>query len=339
MTERQAGVPAERVRIIVWIWGTGIADFAAMAQPGLLQSENLPWLVRSGCDVEFAVFSLERDRARAEAAIKGFAEELNARVPGANVRYSLTLTSGYRANSLVDQNPHEIKGVFFEHVVRTAIEKKSLDILAFADMFFGNGSLRNLVVYAQKPRVTLSGNYLRVKREPFIARYEAHRRVTGGADVSNARTVDMALDTLIDAFEASSADRDESASFRTGVSIRHLSDDLYTFTTHVPTPLLCRFEQSDYEFFDSFAWDFHLIDHLWPGMLIAQNRWRAMTSSDQVFFAELNDTTTESGHHRYPTEPGMRFNDDFFRDHLHGRAHQLMLFSLRRERLPGDSGR
>ena len=321
-----------QIRIVAWLWGQGIDDFVTVAQPSLLQPGNVPWLVANGYDVQIAFYSLERDSVRAQAVLKEFHRRLRERSAEGHLTLSLTLTSGIHPALGREETVLEIKSHFFEHTVKTAVATQGCVIFALSDFFFGDGTFRNVVTYAAKPRVSVSAMYLRVKRGAFMTLLGEHAAATGGAPVSNARAVDISLATLIDSFAASLTDVDSNASYRTSLSLRKISDDLYTAATHVPTPLLCRFEPGDEIYFSMFGWNFHFIDHMWPAMLIAQNRWRLMASSDLGFFAELNPSDVESVH-SYPVEPGMLYNDEFFRDNLHGRLHQSILMTLRREPL------
>ena len=332
MVRAAQGTGLNQIRIVVWLWGQGIDDFVAIAQRSLVQPGNVPWLVANGYDVAVAFYSLQRDSERVQTVLKEFHRLVRERSPEGSLTLSLTLTSGVHPDSGRDETVLEIKSHFFEHTVKTAVATQGCVIFALADFFFGDGTLRNMVVYANKPRVSVSAMYLRVKRGAFMQLLGEHAAATGGAPVSNARAVDMSLATLIDSFAASLTDVDANASYRTSLSLRKISDDLYAATTHVPTPILCRFEPGDETYFSMFGWNFHFIDHMWPAMLIAQNRWRLMASSDLAFFAELNPADVESAH-TYPVDPGMQYNDEFFRDNLHGRLHQSVLTTLRRERL------
>ncbi len=316
------------IRFVVWIWDRGVDDFATYAVPSILQDGNLPWLVRNGYAIALDFYTLRRDAARVERLAGNIQTYLAAFGP------STPITATLYAMNEDDRSPFEIKTTFFQVVVKRAVETSSHVIFLFADIFFGNGSIRNIVTYGQKPHVSVSGMYLRVKRDAFSALLEQHRLRTGSSTVSNARLVDMSMDCLIDGMKASIVDTDRNASFTTSGALRAIDDDLFTYTFHAPTPVLFTFEEPDLEFFTRFLWNFYLLDHLWPTMLIAQNRWRVMASSDLFFAAELNAAQLESNLHQFATRDGMLYNDEYDQEHLHGRIHQTMLMTLRRERLP-----
>lgn len=320
--------PATPVRVVVWIWDRGVEDFATYCLPSLLQPDNLPWLVRNGYELSLDFFTHAADAPRVQA----LAIDLDRRLH--EVSGNARVTTSLAAVQSTGESAYEIKTKLFENFVGTAVSTKSHVLLAFADMYYGNGSIRNIVTYGRKPRVSVGGLYLRVKREPFTRLLAHHKAVTGSETISNARLVDICMDCLIDGMQASIVDQDRNASYLTSGAIRKISDDLYTYTFHAPTPFLFYFEEQDALFFSRFRWNFHFLDHIWPTMLIAQNRWRVMASSDLFFVAELNPEDVEAGQHTYPVQEGMLYNDEFFQEHLHGRYHQTMLMALRRERLP-----
>jgi hypothetical protein len=316
------------VRFAIWIWDRGVDDFVASCLPSVMQPKNIPWLVREGYPVALDFYTLKHDGPRVEKLASELHRGLTALAPDPElVTASITTAPGGRS-------AYDTKTTFFEVLVRRSVETQSHGLFVFADMYFGDGSIRNIVTYGRKPRVTVSGLYLRVKRVPFEELLARHHAATGATTISNARLVDICLDTLIDGMRASFVDEDRNASFATSGAIRKLSDELYTYTFHAPTPMLFFFEESDLAFFSRFIWNFHLLDHIWPSMLIAQNRWRVMASSDLFFVAELNPADVESELHMPPVRDGMLYNDDYDQEHLHGRIHQTMLMTLRRERLP-----
>ena len=317
-----------RLRFIIWVWDRGVDDWVNFCLPSILQPNNIPWLVRNGYDISLDFFTVARDHDRVEKIAIDLHNLLRAGTPEGQVLATVSTAPND------DRSAYQLKTTLFEAMIKLAVSTNSQVIFTFADMFFGDGSIRNIVVYGQKPRVSVSGLYLRVKQQPFKELLARHQAATGSATVSNARLVDMSLDTLIDGMQASIVDNDRNASHLTSGALRRISDELYTYTFHAPTPILATFEESDLNFFSRFLWNFHLLDHIWPAMLIAQNRWRVMASSDLFFLAELNRTDTEADHHVFPTKDGMLYNDDYDQEHLHGRIHQTMLMTLRREPLP-----
>lgn len=315
------------IRLAIWIWGRGIDDFTTFCLPSILQPDNLPWLVRNGYPLVLDFYTVSWSAAVVGRLGEALATQLHALAPDADVSATF-----YVADA--KPSTYDIKIEFLKAVLHRGVETRAPQIFILADMYYGDGSLRTLVTYGQKPGITVSGLYLRVKRERFSELLAHHHAVTGGSSVSNARLVDIAFDSLIEGVRASIADVDRNATYSTSGSLRQITDDLYTFTFHVPTPILCSFEPQDIAFFEQHEWNMYMLDHLWPSMLIAQNRWRVLASSDLLFVAELNAASVENDVHVHETHDGMLYNDEYVHEHLNGRHHQAMLMTFRRERLP-----
>jgi hypothetical protein len=314
------------IRFAIWIWNRGIDDFVTSCLPSILQPNNIPWLIRNGYPVALDFYTISWSAEVIQRLAGSLETQLRGLADGADVTTTMFV---------IDAAPgsYELKTSFFKTLVRRGIDAQSHGLFVFADMYYGDGSIRNIVTYGQKPRVTVSGLYLRVKRARFSELLDRHHAATGGTTISNARLVDIAFDCLIDGMKASIVDDDRNASYSTSGSIRRITDELYTYTFHAPTPILFFFEEQDAKFFARFDWNVYLLDHIWPSMLIAQNRWRVMASSDLFFLAELNAAELETDVHTHPTKPGMRYNDEYGHEHLNGRVHQTLLMTLRRERL------
>jgi hypothetical protein len=312
------------IRVAIWAWDGRVDDAAAFCLPSLMQPGNLPWLVRDGYPVALDFYTVERDRARIEPLAAAMHDELRALAPDVAVTASLAVGPNGRSDA-------DLQGVFLQAFARTVIDANARGLFAFGRRYFGDGSLRNIVTYAQKPGVTVSGVQLSVARSAFAALLARHASATGGAAVANPRLVDIALDSLAPGMLAANADHDRNASFAAGTSIRQLADDLCSLTAHAPVPLLFSFTADDLAFFERFLWKMDVFEQIWPSMLIAQNRWRVMASSDLFCLAEIDEGRGDGA---FALHDGMRYNDEYDQELIHGRIHQTMLMALRRERLP-----
>ena len=204
------------IRFCIWIWDRGVDDFVSFCLPSLMQPNNIPWLIQNGFPISLDFFTLAHDRARVEKLASDLQLQLRAMAPEAQVAATLSDLPETKRTT------YEFYVAFFEAIVRVAVDTQSYVLFTFADMFFGDGSIRNIVVYGQKPGVTVSGLYLRVKQKPFMELMARHQAVTGSTTVSNARLVDMCLDTLIDGMEASIVDNDRNASHLTSGALRKM---------------------------------------------------------------------------------------------------------------------
>jgi hypothetical protein len=315
------------VRFAIWAWGTSVSVFQTFSLPSILQPNNIPWLVANGFPVALDFYTTTVSAGHLRSVAKPMLDALSASAEEGS--FSVTFYEADAAKTTL-----ALKVDFFRTLVHRSIETRSPTIFIFADMYYGNGSIRNLVTYGQKPGVTVGGMYLRVKQPQFAALLARHQTATGDATISNARLVDISFDSMIDAMKNTVVDNDRNSSFLTSASIREITPDLYTYTFHSPPPILCSFQPQDAQFFERFGWNSYLTDHIWPERLMAQNRWRVMSSSDFFFVAELNDPEIENLIHNFVINDGMQYNDEYVHENIHGRVHQTMLMTLRRERLP-----
>ncbi len=314
------------IRFIILIWGDAVDDFLSICLPSLMQPNNIPWLVRNGYAVALDFYTVKRDEPRVSAFASDLHNQIRAIAPPGDA-VTATLTVGPDGLSDFDN-----RSVFFRALAAKLVETRSHGLFAEADRFFGDGSIRHIVTYGEKPGVTVSGLMLDVERERFRERVARHVAVAVGKPVTNPRLVDIALDSLTPAMRAAFADDEHNASYVSSGTFRHVSDDLSTYTLHAPLPMLFFFEDEDLEFFERFLWNMALFEHVWPSMLIAKNRWRMMASSDlfcvaRVVLGASGDASADAA------QPGMQYNDEYDQEHLHGRIHQTMLIALRRERL------
>jgi hypothetical protein len=313
------------IRLVFWAWGAAVDDLAAFCLPSLAQANNVPWLERNGYSVALDFYTLKSDEAR----VRALAEAFHLQVRGSHTS-SMTASISVGPDGLSDT---DAKCLFFINVSQQNRSTGSNGIFAFGDRFFGDGSIRNIVTYAKRPGMTVGGLHLRVDRELFHAGLARHASHTAGAPVTNSRLTDIALDSLVASMKASFVDNDTNASLSTGAAIRELDNDMLAYTSHALLPMLFSFEQRDLDFFARFQNDFPLFHHIWPSMLIAQNRWRMLASSDLFCVAEVHTAETPRELAQVPQIPGMRFNDEFNQEHLRGRIAQTTLIALRRERL------
>jgi hypothetical protein len=312
------------IRIAIWAWDANVDDLEAFGLPSILQPNNIPWLVQNGVAVTLDFYTVKADEARVRALAEAAHDRVRTLATGEPVTATLTLGP----DGMI---PRDTRDVFFRAVAEKASDTGSRVIIAVGNRFFGDGSIRNMATYARKPRVTVSGLHLPVERDRFAELVRRHMAARPDVPIGNARLVDIALESQTAGMRASWTDDDTNASYQTGRALRALGDDLSGLITHAPIPLLSQIEPNDLTFFDRFLWSVPLFETVWPSMLIAQNRWRVMASSDLCCVAEIRGAPAED--EAIAPRPGMRYNDDFAGEQIAGRVHQTMLMALRRERL------
>jgi len=311
---------------MAWNWGVdALRDYAL---PSLLQRDNIPWLLQNDFEVTFNVFTLPNDADR----LREMLQDAFGRVTFSSNAPSKALT----VNVLpTDHDPSDTLGVkrlAFLAQCQLATEAGAPILITGSDAFYGNGSIRNICLYARKPGVATGVLSTRVKRDPFLRLLQEYQRTFPGRPVSNAKLVDMALRTQIEAAELSDVDRDRNTSFTTGSSFRRLSDDIHVGIYHLPSPVMFWPEKTDTWFFDYWCKGYYQsLDHIWPAKLVAQRRWRVLASSDIFFLAELTPEEEEVAKHRYQPEDHRLFNEAFAMELPHTVHSEMVVATLRRE--------
>jgi len=304
-------------------WDWGIDAYRTVCIPSLMQPDNIPWLLRNGFDVRFTFYTFKRDEQRLMNVLRGAFEGV---APGPG-----TLHVGIAAPDLSAQESFMLKRAAFLQECQVAMEAGAPVLVTGADAFYGNGSIRNVCTYGMKPGIAIAVLSTRVKQEPFLRLLDEYRSAFGNEPVSNARLVDMALRTEIDAAVNSNVDVERNASFRTGTSVRDVSDDIQVRIFHLPSPILVWPLETDLRYLDGWCHGvYESVDHLWPEKLVAERRWRVMASSDLFFLAELNSAETMT-RHEYPIEENRLYNESFEFETTATLTSEMIVATFRRE--------
>ena len=289
-----------------------------------MQPDNIPWLLRNGFEVLFTFYTLKPDEQRLwemlKVAFDGVATDpgkLHLRVAALD----MPITDGYK-----------LKIAAFLQECQSAIEAGAPVLGTGADCFYGNGSIRNVCTYGMKPGIAVAILSSRVKEEPFLRLLDEYRSAFGDEPVSNARLVDMALRTEIDALVNSCVDVERNASFRTGTSVRDVSDDIQIRIFHLPSPIMFWPLETDMKYLDVWCHGvYESVDHLWPEKLLAERRWRVMASSDLFFLVELNPAKLLAKWHDYPVDDNRLYNESYEFETPATLMSEMIVATLRRE--------
>ncbi len=314
-----------RIRFCAMAWGWGVDDFFEFSLPSLLQPDNLPWLVHNGYEIIFSVYTVDRDVPRITAHLERLFSALDAPAGALSVHIKAVELNGGEPNS------REIKRLAFRFECEQAVEEGVPMMIITADVFYGNGSLRNIAVYCRKPGIVAAAPYMRVKREPFADVLAEYRRAFGDRPVGNAALVDMSMRTMIDAFSLLNVDQDRNTSYRASASMRTIAPDLHVIVLHFPGPFMFWPNESDLHFFEVYlGGNYDMLDKLWTMKLVAERRWRLLASRDLFFVAELNNPMVEQAH-VYPLEDGRLYNETFWLEFSNTHMHEMTVVTLRRE--------
>jgi|SRR5579863_3907002 len=314
-----------KIRFLAPIWDWGVSEFELVSLPSALQPDNIPWLIRNGFKVEFTVYTLDRDAARVQELLERALAA--AEIPKGALNCSIATTP-----SAGNPDKFEILRIAFVNECWKAISEGAALMFIGADAFYGNGSIRNMATYCRKPGIVTGGISLRVRRDPFLQLLGRFREAFGNRPVSNARLVDMSLQTQLDILQECDVDSDTNASFQIGTSLRRVAPDLLTAIIHNHSPFMFWPQESDVYFLETKCYggkNMETLDHLWPSQLVTQRRWRLFASTDLFFAAEL---TSDEVVHNAPSEPNMLYNELFkFADLPHTHMHEQIVLTLRSE--------
>jgi hypothetical protein len=210
--------------------------------------------------------------------------------------------------------------------IEECLKTNSRMVMAPPDVFFGDGSIANLLALAsvRPDAMCFSATHVRVDHEKFI---EALPLGT----IDNPKLVSLALNTMHRSWSQSDVALDKRNTYYSGTSIQALPTLGYYAVTHVlPTCHLAQFTQDDLDAFRKYrsgAWD-----HQWPALLIAKNRHRVIGSSDIFFAVELTKANENIPKlHSAASHPIDVYELADRPGHEHNKINRNMIFVLRGE--------
>lgn len=151
-------------------------------------------------------------------------------------------------------------------------------LTAQPDTIFGEGTIKTLVDLGSEGMNAISVSHPRVVAGTFPELAEP---------TSNARLVGLAFQHLHHGWQLANMRADENNCYKGGVCWREIDKDLYAVTVRIPTTYFVRPRESDIDCLKSCkegGWD-----HVWPAMLVEQQRHRLIGSSDAAFMVELTE--------------------------------------------------
>ena len=210
--------------------------------------------------------------------------------------------------------------------IEECFKTNSQMIMAPPDVFFGDGSIANLLALASvRPKnMCFSAPHVRVDYDKFLAALPL-------GTIDNPRLVQLALANLHRSWSQSDVALDKRNTYYSGTSIQALPTLGFYAVTHVlPTCHLAQFTQDDLDAFKKYrtgAWD-----HEWPALLVAKNRHRLIGSSDIFFAVELTKEKENIPKlHPATAHPVEEYELTERRGHEHNRLNRSMIFVLRGE--------
>jgi hypothetical protein len=297
------------VRVSVLVEPRTLERFERFCLPSLVQPGNLPRVLRDGATVTFSLYAPAEQRERLRAALE---RHLAALLAGGAIAAAIAAVD---PSVPVAAAQHER----YLYESREAARSGAAVLILGADTFYGDDSLGNLAVYARKPGVVVAGLSLRVREHAFAA-------LLGSPPVTNARLVDVALESAASDVAASRTDVAPNAALDTGLALRPLSDDVFAVTENFARPVMFWPDPSDLEF----GWG--IDTWIWPAKAMEERRWRLLASSDLFFCAQVVARDEDVA----PAIVSGKMYEDGFRCELPQTLQsQMFVATLRRERTTG----
>lgn len=250
------------MQILTTVWGRKHVDlFKKTTLESLSWSDNKQALTENRAvwnictDLEFT------DELRADAS------EL---LPGVEVKFKSTED----LRNYTDTNQSAVIGQIEE-----CLKLNEKLLVAPPDNIFANGSIKGLLLAGREPGTVVIAPHVRVLPE-FVSTY------------TSPQPEDMVRDSfkhLHQSWSDAEIGHVRQNSFVGGVKWQRLSESLIQVWHYLPSPFLMQFTSEDLQYFKTQI-SFGSFDHVWPNdILIPRGRMRYVTSSDQVFIAEVTD--------------------------------------------------
>lgn len=293
----------ERVLIGTIVYGEYIDIFETVCMRSLLQQGNIPSLVKKGYTFLHTIYT------RQDGDI--------------NKLRSIAKNSSREGYEIVVDVIHDGANLLFLHkFIDDGIEANAKSLFINPDLFFGSGSLANLLAYKFKNDMCLAALHMRVEYGEF---QEILKTIEG--DITNPQLVDIAMRCLHKSWSEAFISDDTNNSNASGSAMQKIGDSLWAVTFRIPTVYLAKFTKDDRNDLSQFDhWD-----HEWPTQLMTANRYKFIGSSDMFFAVELtkhdvNIPTVE--HYR-------QWSDDFHCHKMHSEANRHFLAIVRGEDVSG----
>ena len=198
--------------------------------------------------------------------------------------------------------------------IKECLKNKTKMLLLPPDSIFGDGTLPSLIKLGKEEKSCVVVPHPRALPEVLHEAYE-----------TNASLVKASWKHLHRSWSDAEANSDRQNSFIGGVSWEKLDEKTFSVKHLLPTPYFCDFTEDDLTFFETQS-GIGCIDHVWPSLLVQQNRMKYCGSSDACFVVEI----TERDKNLPPVQRGAS-TDKFWRNHPHNLFNQQVACIFRSE--------
>lgn len=283
--------------LLIPAWGAGIDMLRDWALPSLMQLGNLPSLMADGVEIH----------------LQGFTK------PGEKEVLAHLFRDVPFRSMTVYEDPDPLLQMC--HLgPKSAFEQSRRVLFCSADQIWGDGTISNVWNYARGKPVVVAVPHLRVVESRWKEKWKINMM---GFPISNKGLVRAGLDPdCIHSSQHCWSSDDVNTTYNSGVSFTRINDRTVTVIHWLPSPLLCWFTAEDVEFFSksekSVLWD-----REWPSMVLEENRWRVIGSSQIAFGLELSKEASAAR-----PESGRKHFEGYFESRPHNVACGSFVCSL-----------
>ena len=266
-----------------------------------MQKGNIPLLLERGYKITYLVYTKPED----EVSVR----EIVGRYGMDGVSYTVVPSSDCRRRYLVDiTNYSVVNGLPL--------------FIANPDIFIGDGSLSNLMVYnTKRSNICLAALHVRVDMKTFM---EWLDKVEG--DISNPVLVTHSMTMLSQSWRDAYVDKGRNCSWSAGAAMQKIGDKLWIVNFRIPNVFLARMSRADYNYF-SVNYDLGCYDHSWPEHLVRDKRFKYIGSSDVFYAVEMTSPQNNTS----PLRDNDLWNDEASNNMLHSETNRNFLSVVRGE--------
>ena len=303
-SSRQKSTNEKRLLIFVMAWGDKYLEYLnECCLRSLLQSGNIPELVKKGYKIKFSVHTTDEDRRKID-------DILLHSINKAGLHALVTSeVKSYRS-------PKGLKEKALLSIIEESIEEHSMVLNATADMFYGNHSIDNMVSANMDRGLCLAGPMFRINADEF----RFHLK-NDNDEINNRQLANYMFKFLNTDLEYSDISK-LNTSKATGISTQRINTETVLLTSRLPTVHIANFCEGDLRYFKRRP--FEDWDHRWPSKLMAEGRYKMIGSSDTFLCVEVTD------HCENNNEISDIGNDDYHADDsFHKTINRSFLISIK----------
>lgn len=196
-----------------------------------------------------------------------------AKFPSVNFRFhALTLKP--------DQVPDNIVFPALQSQIRTCLAEDARVLFALPDYIFGEGTVANLLQLGEQKHTCVAVAHPRVL--PSALNY------LEGGPRSNGQLITLAFQHPHQSWTDAEYGHPQQTTFSGGIMWRKLSANTWEVHHRLPAIYLAHLTEADAAYFNSQK-SFNAWDHLWPSLIIPQQRQRYVGSSDAACVIEYTE--------------------------------------------------